>query len=257
MPQVIRTPRNATCIGIVGNKDNVRLGVKESVALCRSTSITFRMVTGDNITTVKAIARECGKLIDDGIAIEGPDFCEKSFEALLIIIPKIQVRVLINISCLACVSYIRRLWQSLEMELMMPPTLHKDVIGLAMGIAALLELWNILKGITLELYELGHQDYTLMHLYIILLLNSVNYCSKMVIITEPFTCGSLLKSHNFYSKNVLIARIHGPDCGIFLCRTTWVMVHKACLRMLDLSIHHKTNLPRATSVVPPPPPFIH
>lgn len=80
-----------TCIGIVGIKDPVRPGVKESVALCRSAGITVRMVTGDNINTAKAIARECGILTDDGIAIEGPDFREKKLEELLDLIPKIQV----------------------------------------------------------------------------------------------------------------------------------------------------------------------
>ncbi|KAF8404887.1 hypothetical protein HHK36_009782 [Tetracentron sinense] len=80
-----------TCIGIVGIKDPVRPGVKESVAICRSAGITVRMVTGDNITTAKAIARECGILTDKGIAIEGPEFREKSHEELTELIPKIQV----------------------------------------------------------------------------------------------------------------------------------------------------------------------
>ncbi|TXG52529.1 hypothetical protein EZV62_021698 [Acer yangbiense] len=57
-----------TCIGIVGIKDPVRPGVKESVAICRSAGINVRMVTGDNINTAKAIARECGILTDDGTA---------------------------------------------------------------------------------------------------------------------------------------------------------------------------------------------
>ncbi|KAJ0096593.1 hypothetical protein Patl1_28526 [Pistacia atlantica] len=80
-----------TCIGIVGIKDPVRPGVKESVAVCRSAGITVRMVTGDNINTAKAIARECGILTDDGIAIEGPDFREKNLEELIELIPKIQL----------------------------------------------------------------------------------------------------------------------------------------------------------------------
>lgn len=80
-----------TCIGIVGIKDPVRPGVPESVALCRSAGICVRMVTGDNINTAKAIARECGILTDDGIAIEGPVFREKNLEELHQIIPKIQV----------------------------------------------------------------------------------------------------------------------------------------------------------------------
>ncbi|KAF4375134.1 hypothetical protein F8388_017280 [Cannabis sativa] len=80
-----------TCIGVVGIKDPVRPGVKESVAVCRAAGITVRMVTGDNINTAKAIARECGILTDDGIAIEGPVFREKSQEEWLELIPKIQV----------------------------------------------------------------------------------------------------------------------------------------------------------------------
>jgi P-type Ca2+ transporter type 2C len=84
-----------TCIGIVGIKDPVRPGVKESVAICRSAGITVRMVTGDNINTAKAIARECGILTEGGIAIEGPDFRTKSEEELTQLIPKIQVSSLV------------------------------------------------------------------------------------------------------------------------------------------------------------------
>ena len=80
-----------TCIGIVGIKDPVRPGVRESVGICRSAGITVRMVTGDNINTAKAIARECGILTSEGIAIEGPVFREKSVEELRGIIPKLQV----------------------------------------------------------------------------------------------------------------------------------------------------------------------
>jgi P-type Ca2+ transporter type 2C len=80
-----------TCIGIVGIKDPVRPGVKESVATCRAAGIMVRMVTGDNINTAKAIARECGILTEDGIAIEGPEFREKSLDELLKLVPKIQV----------------------------------------------------------------------------------------------------------------------------------------------------------------------
>ncbi|KAJ6321014.1 hypothetical protein OIU78_016248 [Salix suchowensis] len=106
-----------TCIGIVGIKDPVRPGVKESVAICRSAGIVVRMVTGDNLTTAKAIARECGILTDDGIAIEGPEFREKSEEELQELIPKIQVMA-----------------RSSPLD---KHTLHfmKPILGLAMGIA--------------------------------------------------------------------------------------------------------------------------
>lgn len=79
-----------TCIGIVGIKDPVRPGVRESVAICRAAGIVVRMVTGDNINTAKAIARECG-ILTDGVAIEGPEFREKNEQELHDLIPKIQV----------------------------------------------------------------------------------------------------------------------------------------------------------------------
>ena len=80
-----------TCIGIVGIKDPVRPGVKESVALCRSAGITVRMITGDNINTARAIALECGILTEGGVVIEGPNFRQKNEKELLELVPKLQV----------------------------------------------------------------------------------------------------------------------------------------------------------------------
>ncbi|XP_059642567.1 calcium-transporting ATPase 2, plasma membrane-type [Cornus florida] len=129
-----------TCIGIVGIKDPVRPGVKESVALCRSAGVTVRMVTGDNINTAKAIARECGILTDDGIAIEGPDFREKSLEELLELIPKIQVMA--RSSPLDKHTLVKHLRTTFNEVVAVTgdgtndaPALHEADIGLAMGIA--------------------------------------------------------------------------------------------------------------------------
>jgi Ca2+-transporting ATPase len=61
-------------VSIVGIKDPLRPGAKEAVRLCREAGIKVRMVTGDNLHTAMAIARECGILIDDREAIEGPEF---------------------------------------------------------------------------------------------------------------------------------------------------------------------------------------
>lgn len=68
-----------TLIGIVGIKDVIRKEVPDAVALCQKAGITVRMVTGDNLITAKAIARECGILNDDLISrpdsvMEGPEF---------------------------------------------------------------------------------------------------------------------------------------------------------------------------------------
>ncbi|KAJ3674350.1 hypothetical protein LUZ60_004966 [Juncus effusus] len=128
------------CIGIVGIKDPVRPGVKESVAMCRAAGITVRMVTGDNINTAKAIARECGILTEGGIAIEGPEFREKSLDEMMKLIPKIQVMA--RSSPLDKHTLVRHL-RTLFNEVVAvtgdgtndAPALHEADIGLAMGIA--------------------------------------------------------------------------------------------------------------------------
>ncbi|XP_009787048.2 calcium-transporting ATPase 2, plasma membrane-type-like [Nicotiana tabacum] len=129
-----------TCIGIVGIKDPVRPGVKESVALCRSAGVTVRMVTGDNINTAKAIARECGILTEDGIAIEGPVFREMSQEEMLKVIPKIQVMA--RSSPLDKHTLVKQLRTTFNEVVAVTgdgtndaPALHEADIGLAMGIA--------------------------------------------------------------------------------------------------------------------------
>ncbi|XP_006664154.1 calcium-transporting ATPase 10, plasma membrane-type [Oryza brachyantha] len=129
-----------TCIGIVGIKDPVRPGVRESVATCRSAGIMVRMVTGDNINTAKAIARECGILTEDGLAIEGPEFREKSLEELLKLIPKIQVMA--RSSPLDKHTLVKHLRTTFNEVVAVTgdgtndaPALHEADIGLAMGIA--------------------------------------------------------------------------------------------------------------------------
>ncbi|XP_062216476.1 calcium-transporting ATPase 10, plasma membrane-type-like [Phragmites australis] len=129
-----------TCIGIVGIKDPVRPGVKESVAICRSAGITVRMVTGDNINTAKAIARECGILTEGGIAIEGPEFRTKSAAELSELIPNIQVMA--RSSPLDKHTLVKHLRTTLGEVVAVTgdgtndaPALHEADIGLAMGIA--------------------------------------------------------------------------------------------------------------------------
>ncbi|KAI4337048.1 hypothetical protein L6164_015506 [Bauhinia variegata] len=128
-----------TCIGIVGIKDPVRPGVRESIAICRSAGITVRMVTGDNINTAKAIARECG-ILTDGIAIEGHEFREKSEAELLDIIPKIQVMARSTpMDKLELVKLLRKTFEDVVAVTgdgtNDAPALHEADIGLAMGIA--------------------------------------------------------------------------------------------------------------------------
>lgn len=83
--------KNMTFLGLVGIQDPLRAGVKESVQDCLMAGVFPRMVTGDNITTAKAIAKECGILTQGGKAIEGPEFRKMSKYEQLQLIPKLQI----------------------------------------------------------------------------------------------------------------------------------------------------------------------
>ena len=53
---------NMILISIAGIKDPLRPEVKEAIRKCHRAGITVRMVTGDNVVTAIAIAKECGIL---------------------------------------------------------------------------------------------------------------------------------------------------------------------------------------------------
>ncbi|XP_057487667.1 calcium-transporting ATPase 4, plasma membrane-type-like isoform X2 [Actinidia eriantha] len=80
-----------TLMAVIGISDPVRPEVKSAVQTCLAAGITVRMVTGDNINTAKAIAKECGILTDDGLAIEAPDLRAILLEQFQELMPKIQV----------------------------------------------------------------------------------------------------------------------------------------------------------------------
>ena len=65
-------------IGIIGIKDILRVEVPDAVRKCKNAGIKVRMVTGDNKVTAKAIAIECGILIDEltSLVLEGPEFID-------------------------------------------------------------------------------------------------------------------------------------------------------------------------------------
>ncbi|KAK3319760.1 hypothetical protein B0T19DRAFT_404321 [Cercophora scortea] len=82
-----------TLIGIFGIKDPLRTTVKDAIKDCQRAGVYVRMVTGDNLLTGRAIARECGIYTPEtgGIAMEGPVFRRKSPEELKQIVPHLQV----------------------------------------------------------------------------------------------------------------------------------------------------------------------
>eukprot|EP00123_Amoebidium_parasiticum_P012647 comp21496_c0_seq1/m.29799 comp21496_c0_seq1/g.29799 ORF comp21496_c0_seq1/g.29799 comp21496_c0_seq1/m.29799 type:complete len:976 (-) comp21496_c0_seq1:248-3175(-) len=61
-------------VGVVGIQDPVRPEVPDAVRRCQQAGIKVRMVTGDNLTTAREIARKCGILHEDGLCMEGPEF---------------------------------------------------------------------------------------------------------------------------------------------------------------------------------------
>ncbi|XP_072997813.1 probable calcium-transporting ATPase 9, plasma membrane-type isoform X1 [Typha latifolia] len=129
-----------TLIAVFGIKDPVRPGVRDAVKTCIAAGITVRMVTGDNINTAKAIAKECGILTDDGLAIEGPEFRCKSPEEMKDLIPKIQVMARsLPLDKHTLVTNLRSMFREVVAVTgdgtNDAPALHESDIGLAMGIA--------------------------------------------------------------------------------------------------------------------------
>ncbi|KAG2668800.1 hypothetical protein I3760_14G006800 [Carya illinoinensis] len=119
-----------TFIAVIGINDPVHPGVKEAVKTCLAAGITVRMVTGDNIHTAKAIAKECGILTEDGLAIERPDFRNKSPEEMKELIPKLQHTL---------VTQLRNVFEEVVAVTgdgtNDAPALNEADIGIAMGIA--------------------------------------------------------------------------------------------------------------------------
>lgn len=54
-----------TLIAILGIKDIVRTEVPGAVDICKKAGVTVRMVTGDNLITAKAIAKDCNIITDE------------------------------------------------------------------------------------------------------------------------------------------------------------------------------------------------
>eukprot|EP00210_Caulerpa_lentillifera_P003791 g3621.t2 len=129
-------------MAIVGIKDPVRQEVPEAVEKCKKAGIFVRMVTGDNIFTAQHIARECGILTQDGIAMEGPDFrrrAEHDSENLKKELPQLQVLARSSPTDKhTLVSMLRSLGEVVAVTgdgTNDAPALKESDVGLAMGIA--------------------------------------------------------------------------------------------------------------------------
>ncbi|KAG2437196.1 hypothetical protein HXX76_005860 [Chlamydomonas incerta] len=128
-----------TCLAIVGIKDPVRKEVPDAVRTCQKAGITVRMVTGDNIHTAQHISRECGILVEDCIAMEGPVFRAMPAHELIPMLPKL--RVLARSSPEDKLTLVALLKKQGEVVAVTgdgtndAPALKESDVGLAMGIA--------------------------------------------------------------------------------------------------------------------------
>ncbi len=78
-------------VGLLGLSDPPREGVIEELAACEEAGIKTVMITGDNLTTAKSIARRIGILKDDSLAITGEELNLLSDEELTANIDKYSV----------------------------------------------------------------------------------------------------------------------------------------------------------------------
>lgn len=78
-------------IGIAAISDPLRPEVPQAIADCHTAGVIVRMVTGDNIETAKAIAKQCGILTPDGVCMTGNEFRKTPKLELLEKLPKLQV----------------------------------------------------------------------------------------------------------------------------------------------------------------------
>jgi P-type Ca2+ transporter type 2B len=78
-----RVESDLTCVAIVGIEDPVRPEVPGAILDCERSGITVRMVTGDNITTARSIAKKCGiiKPGDGSLVMEGTEFRSRVLDA--------------------------------------------------------------------------------------------------------------------------------------------------------------------------------
>lgn len=88
---------NVQCSGLVLDhsfcaQDPVRKEVPDAVAVCKRAGIVVRMVTGDNVHTASHIAKECGIMMEGGLALEGPVFRKMTEDEVIPLLPKLQAR---------------------------------------------------------------------------------------------------------------------------------------------------------------------
>jgi len=80
-----------TFVGVFGLKDPLRPEAKETIILCRQAGIKPIIITGDHKLTAKAIAKEIGIKVDDGLIMEGDQIDKLDQKEFKKIVMKVNV----------------------------------------------------------------------------------------------------------------------------------------------------------------------
>lgn len=87
--------KDMTLVGVVGIRDPTARKFPEAARGSQASGVKIRMVTGDNMITATAIARECGILDaltpEDGLRIEEPQFRKLSSNELETMVPRLRM----------------------------------------------------------------------------------------------------------------------------------------------------------------------
>lgn len=130
--------RNLTMVGIVGIRDPPRPEVPAAVAACKRSLVKVRMVTGDNVDTARAIAKEVG-IFTGGVVMEGREWREMSQEQRLKIVVDLDVLArAIPTDKLLLVQALQELGETVAVTgdgSNDAPALNAAHVGCAMGIA--------------------------------------------------------------------------------------------------------------------------
>lgn len=78
-------------LALIGIADPVREDVKVAIDVCRVAGVDVKMLTGDNLKTATAIAKELGLIKEGGLVLDGEAFQKLSDAQLLEQAPKINV----------------------------------------------------------------------------------------------------------------------------------------------------------------------
>lgn len=86
-PKSMDLEQDLIFVGLVAMIDPPRVEAKDAIAKCHRAGIRVMMITGDHLTTAKAIAKELNILDDNGLALSGEDtqdMSDEEFEAAIL-----------------------------------------------------------------------------------------------------------------------------------------------------------------------------